>query len=149
MITIGGGEGVEHYGNLFLGRSKPIIPLDLEIGSGSNDGSGGSLRILERARSDPRLFYPHMAPETVNSLLQSLTTRQGQTAPGKMAEDVIRVLKTISPPTAFYVRLLMNRELPEFNEVEQFFRTVVDPFIRDLDYTPVQMGRNARQQTIP
>jgi hypothetical protein len=90
-----------------------------------------------------------MAPETVNSLLQSLTTRQGQTAPGKMAEDVIRVLKTISPPTAFYVRLLMNRELPEFNEVEQFFRTVVDPFIRDLDYTPVQMGRNARQQTIP
>ena len=140
LITLGGGEGVEHYGSLFQARSKPVIPLDLQIGSSSNDGRGGSLRILDRVRSDPRLFFPLLAPDTVNAHLESLATRQGLTTATEIADGVIRFLRTISPPTAFYVRLL-NSETSEFDAVEQFFRTVVDPFVCRLDYTPVQMGR--------
>ena len=140
LITLGGGEGVEHYGSLFQARSKPVIPLDLQIGSSSNDGRGGSLRILDRVRSDPRLFFPLLAPDTVNAHLESLATRQGLTTATEIADGVIRFLRTISPPTAFYVRLL-NSETSEFDAVERFFRTVVDPFVCRLDYTPVQMGR--------
>ena len=140
LVTLGGGEGVEHYGTLFLARSKPVIPLDLEIGSSSNDGNGGSLRVLQRVRAEPGLFFPHTAAESVNALLQTLATRQGHTATLEVAEGVVRLLQTITPPTAFYVRLL-NSKPPKFNEVERFSRKVVDPFVQNLDYTPVQMGR--------
>lgn len=140
LVTLGGGVGVEHYGTLFLARSKPVIPLDLEVGSSSNDGNGGSLRVLQRVRSDPQLSYPHTPPDSTNALLQSLITRQGKTPATEVIDGVLHLLQTIAPPTAFYVRLL-NPEVAEFNEVERFFRTVVDPFVQSLDYAPVQMGR--------
>jgi hypothetical protein len=147
LITLGGGEGVEHYGSLFRARSKPVIPLDLDVGSGSDDGSGGSLRVLERVRHDPQLFFPNTESGTVNALLQGVSTREGKTALADVVEGVIRLLREIAPPTAFYVRLL-NPELPEYTHVEQFFRGVVDPFIKELDYTPVQMTRTPASQPL-
>jgi hypothetical protein len=140
LVTIGGGEGVEHYASLFCARSRPVIPLDLEIGSSSDDGRGGSLRILESVRYDPRHWYPNEEAQALVALLQGLTTCQGQSTPDAVANAIVHMLVELQPPSAFYVRLL-NHELPEFNEVEQFYRQVIDPFVQELDYCPVQMGR--------
>jgi hypothetical protein len=41
MIGISGGQGVEQAAIEFSTHGKPVIPLDLNMGSSSNDGSGG------------------------------------------------------------------------------------------------------------
>ena len=140
LITLGGGEGVEHYASIFMSLSKPVIPLDLKIGSSSNDGSGGSLRILDRLMSNPRDFFPQTEPETLCASIDSISTRNGTKKTEDVATAILRLLHVIAPPSAFYVRLLDQKEL-DFYNVEHFFRNVVDPFVRSLDYQPVQMGR--------
>ena len=49
LITLGGGEGVEHYGSLFQARSKPVIPTYKSVRVVMPVGQG-ALRILDRVQ---------------------------------------------------------------------------------------------------
>lgn len=46
-----GGEGVEHLAQLFSARGKPIFPLDIPVGSSSEDGSGGAAFLFQKSFS--------------------------------------------------------------------------------------------------
>lgn len=54
-------------------------------------------------------------------------------------EHTIALLEAITAPSVFYVRLL-NRSVPEFRPVEDFFRKVVDPVVKEFGFEPLEIG---------
>jgi len=46
LIALSGGQGVEHLAIEYSTSGKPVVPLDLQLGASSRDGSGGAARLL-------------------------------------------------------------------------------------------------------
>jgi len=139
LIGISGGEGTEHIAIEYSSRGKPVIPLDIKIGGSTDDGSGGAGRLFERALSQPGDFFRVEGGASPADLLDRTRTRDGDTDTARVVTSIMRLLGLLTPPEVFYVRLL-NNKLPEFPAVETFFREVVDPFVTDLGYKPIEMG---------
>lgn len=142
LIALSGGEGVEHLAQEYAAAGKPIIPLDLDIGSSRDDGSGGAARLAREALAHPERFVRISDPDAAGDLLVSLATHHGTTAITHVVQAVIDVIHALESPTVFYVRLL-NNALPEFSAVEHFFRNVLDPVVKNFNYKAVEMGREA------
>lgn len=142
LIILSGGEGVEHLARLYAQAGKPVIPLDLELGSSSDDGSGGAARLAQRARACPSRFVRLTDPSLGGLLFDGISSHGGTRPVEEVVSGVIRLLEELAPPMAFYVRLL-DTTVPEHAAVEQFFRQVVDPVVREFDYKPMQMGQNS------
>lgn len=99
LIAIGGGEGVEHLAeDEYLANAKPVIPLDLKIGSSCDDGSGGASRLAGEALAAPHRFVRISDTTLAGSLLSRLTTRQGQKTVGEVIQAVIRLIQAIESP---------------------------------------------------
>jgi len=139
MIAISGGEGTEHLAEEYLEHGKPVVPLDLELGASSGDGSGGATKLFGRALADPAHFFQVTAGNSAASLLDQARTLGGTRSVLDVAQAIVRLLLALVPPRVFYVRML-NDSLPEYPSVEGFFRNTVDPFVRELGYEPLQMG---------
>jgi hypothetical protein len=139
LIAISGGQGVEQLAIEYSSKGKPVVPLDINVGSSSRDGSGGAPRLFDRARAKPSDFFSVSGTASSADLLDRTLTRNGETPILRVVEAVLTLLKALVPPHVFYVRLL-NDSLPEFNSVEQFFRRTADSLVRDLGYEPLQMG---------
>lgn len=139
LIGIGGGEGTEHLAIEYSSRGKPVIPLDIKIGGSTDDGSGGAGRLFERALAQPGDFFRVTDGASPADLLDRTRTRDGDTELTKVVAAVLKLLRSLTPPEVFFVRLL-NPKLPEFPAVETFFRDVVDPFVTDLGYKLTEMG---------
>lgn len=139
LIGLSGGEGVEHLAVEYSQRGKPVIPLDLNLGSSSNDGSGGASRLFDRALASPAEFLRVADGGSPQDLLDRTRTRDATTEPKQVVAAIMKLLEALEPPRVFYVRLL-NPSLPEFRSVEEFFRKTVDPTIRELGYESLQMG---------
>jgi nucleoside 2-deoxyribosyltransferase len=139
LIGVSGGEGVEHLAVEYSSRGKPVIPLDLNIGSASHDGSGGASRLFFRALSDPSDFFRVINGQSASDLLDRTRTRDGATETHKVVAAIVKLLDALTPPEVFYVRML-NDTLPEYTSVERFFRQTVDKFVVELGYQPLQMG---------
>lgn len=140
LIAISGGEGVEHLAKEFALQGKPIIPLDLRLGSSSNDGTGGASKLFGQMRAHPERFAGFTDPSSAGGLLTQTETAQGKVSIANVVNGVIQLIKALKPPTAFYVRLL-NAKIADYAEVEDYFRNVVDPVVIDFGYEPVQMGK--------
>lgn len=140
LIAISGGEGVEHLAKEFALQGKPIIPLDLQLGSSSNDGTGGASKLFGQMRAHPERFAGFTDPSSAGSLLTQIETAQGKASINTVTNGVIQLIKALKPPKAFYVRLL-NPKIADYAEVEDFFRNVVDPVVEEFGYEPVQMGK--------
>jgi hypothetical protein len=144
LICIGGGTGVEHLAESYSTRRKTVIPLDLAVGASREDGTGGALRLNREALANPNEFL-HLAPgqeQKAGALLTLLSTNGGQTAISEIIGNFCALVAALDRPIAFYVRLL-NPDMVEFAEVEKFFRDVVDPAVKKLDYRRVEMGTDA------
>lgn len=139
LIVLGGGEGVEHLAQEFLAHKKPVIPLDLDVGSYQKDGSGGAMRILGEVLAKPEAFLDVGPKEATGALLSNLTTRQGARPITEVITAIKSLILQLTRPKVFYVRLL-NRKLNEFNAVERFFREAVDKVIDAQGYQKVEMG---------
>jgi hypothetical protein len=140
LVTISGGEGVEHLARDYINHGKPVIALDLELGSSTNDGSGGSVRLAAEALHNPRVFVRIDSHHSAPDLLDRISTRGGTNPASTVAENVLLLMKALDEPHAFYVRLL-NESAPEYPAVEHFFRAVVDPVVTELGFRPLQMAR--------
>lgn len=139
LIGLSGGEGFEQLAQFYASKGKPVIPLDLNLGSSQNDGSGGASAMFHRALAKPNDYFRVIEGQSAADLLDKTRTRDGV----RSAEDVIKAIldlvSKLQAPKVFYVRLL-NTSLPEYPKVERFFRNVVDPFVRSLGFEPSQMG---------
>ena len=139
LIGIGGGEGIEHLARAYAARGKPVVPLDIHLGSSKGDGSGGAARLFERALETPADFFTLAAGHSAPDLLGRTNTREGHKPIEEVVASIIKLLKALEPPKVFYVRLL-NDTVPEFASVESYFRDTVDPFVRSLGLEFKQMG---------
>jgi hypothetical protein len=140
LIAISGGEGVEHLAKEFALQGKPVIPLDLQLGSSTGDGTGGASKMFGQMRANPERFARFLDLTSAGALLAQIETAQGKTPIGNVVSGITRLIKSLRPPRAFYVRLL-NSEVEEYAEVEKYFRDVVDPVITEFGYEAVEMGR--------
>ncbi len=116
-----------------------MIPLDLDVGASTNDGSGGAARLAKRMREAPAQFVGLRAPGAAGGLLLRMATRQGATPIVDVVRAILDLLHALTPPSAFFVRLL-NRAVEHFDEVDRYFANVVDPVVRRHGYEPVVMG---------
>jgi hypothetical protein len=139
LIGISGGEGVEHLAVEYSSRGKPVIPLDIPLGASQRDGSGGASRLFERALAQPAGFFRVTDGASPADLLDRTRTRDGQTPTDKVIPAIMKLLRSLTSPRVFYVRLL-NAKTPEYESVEAFFRDTVDTLVRDLGYEILQMG---------
>lgn len=142
LVALSGGEGVEHLAQLYAAAGKPVIPLDLDLGSSTGDGFGGAARLAREARAHPERFVRLADPDAAADLLARTSTRHGQAEVGEVVAAVTDLILVLEPPSAFYVRLLNDAE-PEYAAVERFFRHVVDPTVAQLGYWAIEMGRGA------
>lgn len=139
LIAISGGQGVEQLAIEYSSKGKPVIPLDIALGSSTHDGSGGAPRLFDRARTKPTDFFSVAAAASAADLLDRTKTHDGETNVEKVVGAILNLLHALVPPRVFYVRLL-NDGLAEYPSVEEFFRKTADPLVRELGYEPLQMG---------
>jgi hypothetical protein len=139
MIAISGGEGVEHLAQEFARLGKQVIPLDLDLGASCRDGSGGGPRLFREALKESSILFNVRPGESGPELLDRSATRGGAVPTTEVTAAVLRLVDALVPPKAFYVRLL-NKDLPDYALVEQFFRDVVDPLVAELGLEVLQMG---------
>jgi len=142
LIILSGGEGVEHLAREYALHGKPVLPIDLDLGSSTGDGTGGASRLAGEMLAHPDRFFRLSSPSATGELLTKLATRRGQSPAEHVAQGIVDLIEAIEPPRAFYARLLA-RDHPEYPEVERFFRNVVDPLIQELGYERTEMGLSA------
>lgn len=129
QVVIGGGEGVEHLTMLHMERGKPVIPLDADIGSGHNDGNGGSVALNRLAMAKPERFV-EADPVRLPGMLDVLSFRHPQCDPEAIAGRTVEALGVFVRPRAFCVRLL-DSDSTSHRAVERYFRTVVSKVLHD------------------
>lgn len=139
FIGISGGEGVEHLASEYAAKGKPVIPFEIALGSSMNDGSGGAARLFLKAREDIGNFFKVQAGFSGTDLVDGLNTLKGQKNKDAVVQSTFKLLDALAAPAAFYVRLL-NSEIPEYAQVDDFFRKSVDILVEEYGYTPLQMG---------
>jgi hypothetical protein len=139
LIVLSGGQGVEQLAVEYSSRGKPVIPMDLQLGSSSCDGSGGGAHLFDRALEDPGAFFRVDEKSSAADLLEKTRTRDGSTEVKIVVSALQDLLDELASPRAFYVRLL-NKDLPEYPSVEAFFRTTVDKLVAELGYERCEMG---------
>jgi len=139
LVVLGGGAGVEHLAQSYAADGKPVIPIAADIGAHRQDGSGGSRFLHGKALSDPDSFF-RISSGTGSSAgrLSSLRLNSFSDT-SAIAKDMVRLLTDLQPPKAFYVRLLDGSD-PEFGDVEDFFRSVVDPVVQEKGFASDEIG---------
>jgi hypothetical protein len=139
LVALGGGAGVENLAQSYVAEGKPVIPISTDLGSYSEDGSGGSRMLHVQAVSNPNSFFRlKKGSGSPSGRLLSLKL-ETKTSARALASDVVRLLSDLQPPTAFYVRLL-DTSHADFPDVEEFFRNVVDPVVTKKGYCPDEIG---------
>lgn len=130
LLAIGGGEGVEHLAQLFSARGKPIFPLDIPVGSSSDDGKGGAVYLSKVFFSKPKNFIPKISNE-MTSKSKMLEHSRWKDKPKKYAEAIVDFISEVSKSQAFLIRL-QNDKFDEYSDVKHFFETVIIPYITDI-----------------
>lgn len=97
LIIIGGGEGVEHLASLYIEHGKPVIPLDIQIGSSCHDGSGGAPSLAMKMRADPHRFGHISDVSAAGSLVAGLTTRQGKKPVKEVVQAIVKLIQSLEP----------------------------------------------------
>lgn len=140
LIILGGGEGVEHLASLYVSHGKPVLPLDIPLGSSYGDGLGGAPFLSRFAVANPKRFIPRINNSTA-SRLASLNFGKWKNSSEEYANSILDFLETIVKPQVFYVRLL-NKDVIDFSLVENFSRKVVDPIVKNMNYHIKEMGKS-------
>jgi hypothetical protein len=143
LVILGGGTGVEHLAEEYRKGCRPVIPLDLPLGSSRENGMGGSERLARESRANPTAFIRLHEDKAgrEGAMLARIATDEGRTEMSTVVEGIIDIIMNLAPPTVFYVRLL-NDEHEAYERVERFFRNVVDPLIAELGLTRVDLGKD-------
>ena len=138
LIAIGGDEGVLYLANRYHEAGKPIIPLNLPLCKKDK----GARRLFNHGLSgnSKQLFKTSGERDEGNWLnLIDLTQRKPTL---EILPTLIELLESLNRPKAFAVRLLDSDDA-DFNDVDFFFETVVEPVIsEELGYKLVTIDLN-------
>jgi len=139
LVVLGGGAGAELLARQYREEGKPVIPIHAELGALSKDGNGGSGYLHGKAlhEIDTFLRLRDGAGDAVSRL--SGLRLSVESDPEALAIATAELIGDLRPRPAFYVRLLAT-EHPEFDAVEAFFRSVVDPVIEEKGFRPNEIG---------
>lgn len=137
LVTLGGGEGVEHLVGLYRKRGKPVIPLDVPLKASCADGHLGGIGFARAVITNPARFFTLASRDDPAARLQRLSHRSGPA--DQVGARVVHLLADLKPPTVFYVRLLKPAH-GAYPAVERFFRRVVDPITSRLGYQRIEVG---------
>ena len=65
MLAIGGGKGTYVAGTGMIELGKPVLPLDLKLGSTADDG-GGAVALHREMTAEPGRFFPNTHQDVMN-----------------------------------------------------------------------------------
>ena len=83
MLAVGGGKGTYTAGVVMTELGKPVLPVDLKLGSIVEDGEG-AIALLREMMSDPEPFFPNTHREAINQLAL-LTMDRGYQSPDRFS----------------------------------------------------------------
>ena len=141
LVSLGGTEGVLFLANLYHDAGKHIVPLNLPV-SPENTGARRLHNFGLTSHQTRRLFQIAEDGDAHHWLNRiRFPTRQ---LTSERVRELLELLESLERPRAFAVRLL-NPDLPEYADVQNFFDTVVQPVIEgELGYRLVVIdGRQA------
>ena len=81
MVAVGGGKGTYSLGMDMIDLGKPVLPVDLEIGSLSEDGEG-AVRLHREMLSDPGAYFPRTHGDVINQMETLSLERSGHDVAG-------------------------------------------------------------------
>ena len=67
MVAIGGGKGTYLAGTKMVDIGKPVLPLDLRLGSSADDG-GGAVALHKQLTTVPSRFFPNTHQSAINRI---------------------------------------------------------------------------------
>lgn len=140
LIALGGTEGVLFLANLYHDAGKPVVPLNLAI-CPETTGARRIYALGLASHQSRRLFQ--VTEGDAHGWINRIRFPARQSTADRVNE-LVELLEALERPRAFAVRLL-NPDLPEFADVQNFFDMVVQPVIEDeLGYRLVVIdGRQA------
>lgn len=145
LVALGGTEGVLYLANLYHDAGKPVVPLNLAL----CPETAGARRLynLGLASAHSRKLFQIADDGDAHDWINRIRFPQRQSIADRVSV-LIGLLESLERPRAFAVRML-NPELPEFEEVQNFFDTVVQPVVEDeLGYRLVVIdGRQAYEHS--
>ncbi|MCK1513745.1 hypothetical protein IVB22_14425 [Bradyrhizobium sp. 190] len=141
LIALGGTEGVLYLANLYHDAGKPIIPLNLAL---CPETTGARcLYNFGLASSQTRRLFQIADDGDAHDWVNRIRFPQRQSIADRVSV-LVELLESLERPKAFAVRLL-NPDLPDYADVQNFFDTVVQPVVEgELGYHLVVIdGRQA------
>ncbi len=90
MLAIGGGKGTYSTGADMTARGKPALPLDLRLGSLSDDGDG-AIALHQEMTSNPSRFFPSTHSDVINRV-ELLSLDRGINDAGTVARGSAEML---------------------------------------------------------
>jgi hypothetical protein len=142
LVIIGGGAGVEESAHLYISHGKPVLPLDIPLGSSCEDGTGGAPEMYRWAKAHVRAFIPN-AGHSVTSRLAGLNYERYKGNPEKYAIEVLGFLSEFVRPQVFCARMA-DESAEEFPFVDAFFTRIVKPTLREMGYHPKEIIGKSR-----
>ena len=122
MLAIGGGKGTYAAGTEMAARGKPVLPLDLQLGSRANDGDG-AVALHREMTADPGRFFP--------STHQGVIDRAGLLSLDRGISDVVAVARVSAEMLAGELEVL---QLPEQGSTAKGRMAAAWHFVRALPF---------------
>ena len=145
LIALGGTEGVLFLANLYHDAGKPIVPLNLALCPETT----GARRLYNfgLASSQTCRLFQIADDGDAHDWINRIRFPKRQSIADRVSM-LVELLASLEKPKAFAVRLL-DPDLPDYNDVQTFFDTVVQPVVEDeLGYLLVVIdGRQTYQHS--
>lgn len=146
LVTLSGGAGVEDLVNLYVENERPVVPIDIELGSANSDAAqGGGTALARRALTDPRPFLRLADGSSAAARLVRLGMGEGRAAAIDIAARLLQLLEDLEPPRVFCVRLLAP-DHDAYDDVEWYFRAVAQPVLEEAGLRVVDLGVNPQER---
>jgi hypothetical protein len=145
LVILGGGAGVEDLANLYRAAGRPVVPIDVALGSRNDDAIIGGQGLARRAMSDAGDFFRLAEGSSASARLAALSMEDARPSAPVLAQRLLALLDDLEPPRAFCVRLL-NPDHPRYPEVERFFRDVAQPVVEEIGLSVVDLGDDRQER---
>lgn len=127
LIALGGDEGVLYLANLYHDAGKPIVPLNLPIGTETKGAR--RLYAFGLASAQTRRLFQIADDGDAHDWINRIGFPKRQSIPDRVSA-VIDLLESLDRPKAFAVRLL-NPDHEDHADVQDFFDVVAKPVLED------------------